>query len=84
MKLDSGVSNTLKEERKLGEAKSKGHSALRGELKRLKKKEEHGESVRGWKKKNIYIYIYFFFFTQVTHKKDKLVEFSWNFWVLQP
>ena len=61
MKLDSGVSNTLKEERKLGEAKSKGHSALRGELKRLKKKEEHGESVRGWKKKNIYIYIYIFF-----------------------
>ena len=47
MKLDSGVSNTLKEERKLGEAKSKGHSALRGELKRFKKKEEHGESVRG-------------------------------------
>ena len=25
-----------------------------------------------------------FFFTQVTHKEDKLVEFSWSFWVLQP
>ena len=25
-----------------------------------------------------------FFFAQVTHKEDKLVEFSWNFWVLQP
>ena len=33
MRLDLGVSNTLKEERKLGEAKSKGHSALSGELK---------------------------------------------------
>ena len=25
-----------------------------------------------------------FFFVQATHKKDKLVEFSWSFWVLQP
>ena len=25
-----------------------------------------------------------FFFAQVTHKKDKLVDFSWSFWVLQP
>ena len=25
-----------------------------------------------------------FFFAQVTHKKDKLVEISWSFWVLQP
>ena len=32
-RLDSSVSNTLKEERKLGEAKSKGDSALSGELK---------------------------------------------------
>ena len=24
-----------------------------------------------------------FFFAQVTHKEDKLVEFSWSFWVLQ-
>ena len=25
-----------------------------------------------------------FFFAQVTHKEDKLGEFSWRFWVLQP
>ena len=33
MRLDSGASNMLKEERKLGEAKIKGCSALSGELK---------------------------------------------------
>ena len=36
------------------------------------------ESVREWKKNET------FFFAQVTCKKNKLVEFSWNFWVLQP
>jgi len=24
-----------------------------------------------------------FFFAQLTHKEDKLVEFSWSFWMLQ-
>ena len=43
-----------------------------------KNREKHSESVRVKKKKEI------FFFAQVTHKEDKLVEFSWRFWVLQP
>ena len=41
-------------------------------------REKHSESVRVKKKKEI------FFFAQVIHKEDKLVEFSWRFWVLQP
>ena len=45
----------------------------------LKNREKHSESVREWKRKNVT-----FFFAQVTHKEDKLMEFSWSFWVLQP
>ena len=41
-----------------------------------KDREKHSESVK--KKKET------FFFAQVTHKEDKLVEFSWSFWLLQP
>ena len=41
-------------------------------------REKHSESVKVKKKKEK------FFFAQVTHKEDKLVEFSWSFWVLQP
>ena len=42
-------------------------------------KEKQSESVKEWKRKRRH-----FFFAQVTHKEDKLVEFSWSFWVLQP
>ena len=41
-------------------------------------REKHSESVREWKRKKET-----FFFALVTHKEDKLVEFSWNIWVLQ-
>ena len=44
-----------------------------------KDREKHSEHVREWKRKKIH-----FFFGQVTHKEDKLMEFSWSFWVLQP
>ena len=42
-------------------------------------REKNSESVE-WVKKKKEI----FFFAQVTYKEDKLVEFSWRFWVLQP
>ena len=51
--------------------------SLRGVI--WRDREKHSKSVREWKRKKET-----FFFTQVTHKEDKLVEFLWNFLVLQP
>ena len=51
------------------------------ELQEVQSKEIERNTVRVWEsereKRNI-------FFAQVTYKEDKLVEFSWSFWVLQP
>ena len=47
-----------------------------------RKREMHGESVREWKRKRKRSH--FFFCWSYIHKEDKLVEFSWSFWVLQP
>ena len=51
------------------------------ELQKVQSKEIERNIVRVWEseieKRNI-------FFAQVTYKEDKLVEFSWSFWVLQP
>ena len=45
----------------------------------IRKIERNTMRVGEWKRKMRH-----FFFAQVTHKEDKLVEFSWSFWVLQP
>ena len=57
---------------------TKGYSATWVVQSVRRDREKHSESVREWKRKMRH-----FFFTQVTHKEDKLVEFSWSFWVLQ-
>ena len=49
---------------------------LRGAVRKI---ERNTVSVREWKRKMRH-----FFFAQVTHKEDKLVVFSWSFWVQQP
>ena len=65
--------------------KTESHSAIlekhKWELQEVQSEEieRNTVSVREWKKKNET-----FFFTQVTYKEDKLVEFLWSFWTLQP
>ena len=66
--------------------KTESHSAIlekhKWELQEVQSEEIERNTVRVWeseKKKNET-----FFFTQVTYKEDKLVEFLWSFWMLQP
>ena len=65
--------------------KTESHSAIlekhKWELQEVQSEEIERNTVRVWEseKKNET-----FFFTQVTYKEDKLVEFLWSFWMLQP